>query len=297
MVFKDKIITDKIFNKGTRVILDQQAHNTASKRICRQAANRLSNCYGDRPLVCPFYGRSMKKSCCILFSIVFLISCSQKEKTNYKNIKEVTKVSNTIEEKNLKNISLNKFVENYKPIKCVIPDNELVEKYKELVPDELIELWKTAGFGFYKFKDCELQIINPDLYIQNLCEWFNRPVTYDRIPIAISPFGIIIYYRKLSETDYDFAYLDPHTSQSEVLSWNISSFFNDLLLDKDIKNFLFEPELTVKAVKKKGSLDINEMFIFVPALRLGGNRTLEYVDKCNAQVQLDILLQLAKENN
>ena len=239
----------------------------------------------------------MKKSCGILFSIVFLISCSQKEKTNYKNIKEVTKVSNTVEEKKLKNISLNKFVKKYKPIKCVIPDNELVEKYKELVPDELIELWQTAGFGFYKFKDCELQIINPDLYIQNLCKWFNRPVTYDRIPIAISPFGIIIYYRKLSETDYDFAYLDPHTSQSEVLSWNISSFFNDLLLDKDIKNFLFEPELTVKAVKEKGSLDINEMFTFVPALRLGGNRTLEYVDKCNAQVQLDILLQLAKENN
>ena len=238
----------------------------------------------------------MKKSCGILFSIVLLISCSQKEKTNYKNIKEVTKVYNTVEEKNLKNISLNKFVEKYKPIKCVIPDNELVEKYKELVPDELIELWQTAGFGFYKFKNCELQIINPDLYIQNLCEWFNRPVTYDRIPIAISPFGIIIYYRKLSETDYDFAYLDPHTSQSEVLSWNISSFFNDLLLDKDIKNFLFEPELTVKAAKNKGSLDINEMFTFVPALRLGGNRTLEYVDKCNAQVQLDILLQLAKEN-
>ena len=86
-------------------------------------------------------------------------------------------------------------------------------------------------------------------------------------------------------------------TQREVLSWNISSFFNDLLLDKDIKNFLFEPELTVKAVKKKGSLDINEMFTFVPALRLGGDRTLEYVDKCNAQVQLDILLQLAKENN
>ena len=49
-------------------------------------------------------------------------------------------MSNTVEEKNLKNISLNKFVKKYKPIKCAIPDNELVEKYKEFVPDELIEL-------------------------------------------------------------------------------------------------------------------------------------------------------------
>lgn len=239
----------------------------------------------------------MKKSCVILFSIAFLISCSQKEKTNYKNIKEVTKVSNTVEGKNLENISLNEFVKKYKPVNCEIPGNELIEKYTGIIPAELIELWQTAGSGFYKFNDCELQMINPDLYIENLCGWFNRPVTYARIPIAISPFGIIIYYRKLSETDYDFAYLDPHTSQSEVLSWDTSSFFNDLLLDDDIKNFLFEPELAVKATKKKGTLDINEMYTFVPALRLGGNRTLEYLDKCNAQVQLDILLQLAKENN
>lgn len=241
----------------------------------------------------------MKKIYVILFSTIVLISCSQKGKpnTNNENIKEETKVANTFEERKFENISLNKFVEKYKPIKCEIPDKELIEKYKEIVPDELIELWQTAGFGFYKFNDCELQMINPEAYIENLCEWFNRPVTYDRIPIAISPFGIIIYYRKLSETDYDFAYLDPHTSQTEVLSWDITSFFNDVLLDDDIKNFLFEPELAVKAAKKKGSLDINEMYSFVPALRLGGDRTLEYVDKCNAQVQLDILLQLANEDN
>lgn len=116
-----------------------------------------------------------------------------------------------------------------------------------------------------------------------------------RIPIALSAFGDIFYYRKLSEEgDEDIAFIDPHTSQTAVLTWSLEDFFNDWCCDPETITDVLQNPLMEKAHKKCGALGNEEIYYFVPALRLGGNRSIENVKKGNAQAHLSILLQLTQ---
>lgn len=59
-----------------------------------------------------------------------------------------------------------------------------------------------------------------------------------------------------------------------------------------IENFL-NKHMQTAATEKNGALEKNQIFTFVPALKLGGRRSAEHTDRCNADCQLDFLLQLA----
>jgi hypothetical protein len=54
-------------------------------------------------------------------------------------------------------------------------------------------------------------------------------------------------------------------------------------------------EMFDEAVSAKGKLEANQMYCFLPALRLGGARSAQSVDRGDALVHLNFLLQLALE--
>ncbi|WP_211227930.1 T6SS immunity protein Tdi1 domain-containing protein [Spirochaeta cellobiosiphila] len=188
-------------------------------------------------------------------------------------------------------IALQKFVESYKPGDTLKADVEVINKYKEHLPECMTELWSSYGFGFYG--EGIIQIINPDKYIDNLWGWLGQEENYGRVPVAISSFGIIFYYRQLDSDIHDIAYIDPQTSATDVLSWDIESFFNQKILDEELRSVILDKDLNEKAQEKYGPLAIDEMYSFVPAIRLGGTKSPQNIDKCNAPIHLDILLQLA----
>jgi hypothetical protein len=191
-------------------------------------------------------------------------------------------------------IQLQKFIEKHQPGPgCQPTDSEKISRYKDHLPETLLELWKEAGFGLYG--DGLIQIIDPDIYRENLRGWLMREEEdMSRLPIAISAFGDLFYYRKLSEDDdEDVSFIDPHTSEGGDLVWSLEEFFNQWCCDEEIiGNFLTE-DMFREAASRKGLLEQNQIYYFVPALRLGGSRSLEHTDRGNAVVHLDILLQLA----
>ena len=67
----------------------------------------------------------------------------------------------------------------------------------------------------------------------------------------------------------------------------ISLFKESLLCADLLKKDLFE-----QAYKTKGKLQTNQIYFFVPSLILGGKESIECIDKGDANVHQDLLLQL-----
>lgn len=173
--------------------------------------------------------------------------------------------------------------------------DDIIEKYKAHLPEALLELWKIHGFGFYG--NGLIQIINPELYQSVLWDWLMKSEPdMTRLPIAISAFGVIFYYRKLSDEDEDISFIDAQTSEVDVTVWSMSEFFNDWLCSDEIIDVFLEKTLLEKAQDKYGKLKNNQMYCFLPALRLGGRKDDLNLDKGDAATHLDFLYQLAMDS-
>ena len=173
---------------------------------------------------------------------------------------------------------------------------ETVKKYQAYLPEALLELWQNHGFGFYG--NGLLQIINPELYQDVLWSWLMKDQPdMTRLPIAISAFGLVFYYRLLSEDgDEDISFIDPHNSDIGVTAWSLTDFFNDWICDDEIIEQFLEKSALAKAQTQYGKLTDNQMYCYLPALRLGGRASDLNLDKGDAATHLDFLYQLAVNN-
>lgn len=188
---------------------------------------------------------------------------------------------------------LQPFLDRHPPSTTRKADPALVERYRGLLPDSLLALWAEVGFGTYS--EGQIQLINPERYQACLWGWLMLDEDDDsRLPLAISAFGHIFYYRRLSdEGDEDVALIDPHRSESEVLAWSLEAFFNEVLCDEESIDSLLDRALFKAIPAAKGALQPDEIYYFVPALRLGGTASADHVDRGDALVHLEFLLQLA----
>ena len=191
---------------------------------------------------------------------------------------------------------LQRFMTTYRPGPDVRQASaELLSRYAQLVPASLLHLWQTVGFGAYD--GGLLQIVNPDDYRRLLHGWLmldeDDPT---RLPIGVSGFGRLFYYRRLTdEGDEDVCMIDPHssTATAEVLTWSLDDFFEQYLCDDAARNDVLQVADFSAATAQHGPLGEGQMFAYSPALRLGGDGSIARLSKADARVHLDFLLQLA----
>jgi hypothetical protein len=188
------------------------------------------------------------------------------------------------------------FLEKYMPDPAAVPvAASLAKKYAERLPAGLLDLWQAIGWGWYGAG--RLQLIDPQQYQAQLNHWLMRDDDdgrEDRTPFALSAFGHLFYWRILSEDgDCDVSGLNPHDSCVGVLGWSWQEFVQDFLLTPDADAFLDYDGLLLPAQKRCGLLLPNQMYGFIPALRLGGAADANKVEPQDARVHLDLLCQLA----
>jgi hypothetical protein len=181
------------------------------------------------------------------------------------------------------------FLEKYRPSNTEIANEELVNRYAHVLPSSMIDLWRTKGLG--KYNDGLIEVVNPDDFQDDLERILGRKAP-NYVPIAITGFGELFYFRKLTAVDEDVCVFDPHYNQIETCVWSLTDFFNGYLCDDNIIKEVLRAELFKASLKKTGPLDKNEIFFFVPALALGGTESVEFVQKGNCQVHLRVLFQL-----
>ncbi|KAG4098425.1 GAD-like-domain-containing protein [Neocallimastix lanati (nom. inval.)] len=182
------------------------------------------------------------------------------------------------------------FVKNFKPGNDLIkPNEDIIKKLESIVPQQLVKFWKEYGFGNYG--DGIIKVINPFDYTESLYTWLGGE-DKNKVPIMLTAFGDIFYYRKITDTEDDVCLLDIHYKNINVCSYSFSEFFEDYLLDEDIQNDILRKPLFLEAKEKEGELKLNEIFLFTPALAIGGAEELKYIKKGDAAVHQNLLLQL-----
>lgn len=186
------------------------------------------------------------------------------------------------------------FLQQHPPRPGLTPATaEQLARYDGHLPASLLALWRRHGFGFYGRG--LVQLIDPDLYRDNLWGWLMRDEPdMDRLPIALSALGTIFYYRRLSDAgDEDVSFLNPHTSEAGCAVWSLDQFFNEWLCDDEtLKDHLHAEDFDAM-VAQAGPLARDEMYFHEPALRLGGDGSLARIARGSAPVHLGLLLELA----
>ena len=152
------------------------------------------------------------------------------------------------------------FLETHPPSADVSPPSEeLLAEFAEILPANLLELWQTHGLGHYGAQ--QICLIDPRIWQATLDRWIvSPPDDAQRIPIAISAFDRIFYYRRLTKTDEDVSVLNPHSRNVEVLAWDLDDFFNDSLGDTDELGDLLQPNWVNAEEKQHGKLGVNEVY-------------------------------------
>ena len=103
---------------------------------------------------------------------------------------------------------LNDFLQKFPPTgELRKPTVSVLNRFKGRLPAEWLKLWETYGFGNYG--NGLLKVINPDDYTPNLYTWLGGENTA-RIPILVTGFGNIIYYRQLPDAKDDVCLLNIH---------------------------------------------------------------------------------------
>ena len=159
---------------------------------------------------------------------------------------------------------------------------EVIEKYRNLVPKEMIEIWEKYGLG--SFLNGYLRVINPDDYKELVEETYFRGNV--AIPIFITAFADVITW----EEDEFIGMIEYKTLDVNAI-WEGMDYFFELLSNKRFLEKNFELEMYNKALKLHGEVGYEDCYCFVPIIPVGGKK-IENLQKGKAFTHIEVLVYL-----
>lgn len=166
------------------------------------------------------------------------------------------------------------------------PTPELIARYRDRVPAELIEVWEQYGFG--TFCDGYLKVVNPDNYAEVLADTYQLTSTPSPAPpivlFATAMSDLIIWERGyLVQVDYRHDY-------ATVVGKDIDIFFRNLPDSSyTVKKLRWEPYPAAR--ERLGEPAFDECFGYVPLLALGGPETVGHLEKVKLREHLYLISQ------
>ncbi|QWG42507.1 DUF1851 domain-containing protein (plasmid) [Bacillus mycoides] len=153
--------------------------------------------------------------------------------------------------------------------------NEIVEKYKNIVPKEIIDVWQDYGFG--TFMEGYFKSVNPEEYIDILHESSQR-YTDSMVLFATSMGDLVIWadgYVRLLNFRYGVL---------KTLMPNFLYFFKSLDSEKFRDEYL-EWKPYPQAIEICGEISYDDCFGYTPLLGLGGTEKVENLKKVKLKEQ------------
>ncbi|EIK47037.1 hypothetical protein O59_001058 [Cellvibrio sp. BR] len=191
------------------------------------------------------------------------------------------------------------------PIHSQIATQETIEKYRNRLPDALIDCW--TEYGFCSFLDGLFQIVNPEIYRETIPTWLKGTglLEIDTFHVfARSGFGELFLWGEKTGQHFNIEILegsifdngsDENYINKEGSSEAILNFFTVLKPSSlDIEDINTEEPIFQYAIDRLGALADDEMFTFEPAPFLGGEQTFKAVNKVNFFIQNEILASMGQ---
>ena len=166
------------------------------------------------------------------------------------------------------------------------PSQDVINKYAGVLPVELVDLWKTHGFGIYM--DGYLKIVNPEIYQPILNEGYDTENNKE-IVFAVTALGDFLVWVGDAVRLVDFR----HGKYAIVGTSNFSRFFEKRLADESFLRIEFKYENYLPAKDKLGELAFDECFGYVPILVAGGPEKVDNLQKVKIREHIAIIAQMA----
>lgn len=187
-------------------------------------------------------------------------------------------------------IKLHPFIKANPPhADCAPATKELLGRYEGQLPAALLELWRKHGLGRYGRR--QICLIDPQAWQSTLDRWIVSPPDATlRVPIALTPFGTLLFYRKLTASDEDVAALNPVTRSVSILSWDLADLFNKVLSDPSQADEFIQPAMLETAQQEAGTLapgeayHVDPMLLSMQMLKIARTDALALHQKLRAQV-------------
>ncbi|MBI6702730.1 GAD-like domain-containing protein [Pseudomonas viridiflava] len=170
-----------------------------------------------------------------------------------------------------------------------------IERYKNKLPDRLLEYWRS--YGWCGYADGIFWTVNPQDYEPLLEKWLAHTELchLDKFHvIARSAFGKLYIWGE--ERGYCLtinSYLARYTLRASKFIGNKRDFGAQVFFSSRTPSDNDFDDLFKLALKNLGTLEVDEMYGFVPALALGGPIELKNLQKVKTIEHLDFLSQLS----
>ena len=160
---------------------------------------------------------------------------------------------------------------------------ELLQRYKTILPDELIEIWEDNGLA--RLMGGYLKVVNPEDYQELLKETYYRGNI--SVPILVTAFGDIVTFE---EGQY-IGMVKYKNGNFVMLAKNFKRFIQNLGDDYFLEKYFQIPQY-IEAVNKLGKLEQDECFGYVPLLGLGGSEKIQNLKKVKIREYIELISQL-----
>ncbi|WP_105979965.1 T6SS immunity protein Tdi1 domain-containing protein [Bacillus paralicheniformis] len=149
-------------------------------------------------------------------------------------------------------------------------EKDIIDRYKNEIPDELLEVWRSYGFG--SILNGYLKIINPD-HFQDVVKdsYFRSEVS---IPIFSTGLGDIIAW----EENRYLRLINYRKGKFKGIAAGFEFFFEDLESESFCEKYLDWKNYS-EGVEIYGKPNYDECFGYVPLLGLGGAEKVENMKK------------------
>ncbi|UOG75881.1 DUF1851 domain-containing protein [Hymenobacter tibetensis] len=167
------------------------------------------------------------------------------------------------------------------------PSAELISRYRDLVPSELVEVWEQYGFG--TFCDGYLKIVNPDDYaglLEDTYQLTSTPSPAPPVVLFATSMGDLLVW----ERGY-LVLVDYRHGQTTAISKGLEFFFEDLADGATLREeLLWEPYPVAR--EQLGEPAFDECFGYVPLLALGGPEKVEHLQKVKLREHIALIGQM-----
>ncbi|MBC2303806.1 T6SS immunity protein Tdi1 domain-containing protein [Listeria booriae] len=163
-----------------------------------------------------------------------------------------------------------------------VPES-LITKYKDRVPEEILEAWQNYGFG--TLMDGYLKLVNPQDYEEILEESSER--YKDSVVLFTTAMGDILIWSEGYVRMLNYRY-----GIVKIIMSKFKFFFQSLESEKFKNDYLMWNPYQ-EAVKKLGIPAYDECFGYVPILALGGSEKVENLQKVKLKEHILLISALA----
>lgn len=162
-------------------------------------------------------------------------------------------------------------------------ESNVLEKYRKILPEQLIRIWEE--YGFCSLLNGYLRMVNPDEYQELLKETYHWGE--NAVPILTTAFGDVI---TLEKDDY-IGIVKYKNGCFRILAKNFKRFWQNFEDPCFVKEYFDFPQYS-EAIQKLGMIKSDECYGYVPLLGLGGKETVDNLKKVKIKEHIEIIGQM-----